>query len=94
MARRDGKMAVPSARAKRALLPALPSFDHGSEVFQAASKDPVQTRSVFSAPAKSQKPNVYFSSSFSRSTRERNLACIFFHLFAFHEIAYLRFIKG
>ena len=43
-----------------------PSFDQPSEVFQAASEDPVQTHSVFSAPANSQEAGfslLEFSSS-------------------------------
>ena len=35
--------------------PSQPSIDHPSEVFQAASEDPVQTHSVFSFPTNSQK---------------------------------------
>jgi hypothetical protein len=34
--------------------PSQPSIDHSSEVFQAASEDPVRTHSVFSVPANSQ----------------------------------------
>jgi hypothetical protein len=35
--------------------PSQPSIDHPSEVFQAASEDPVQTHRVFSFPTNSQK---------------------------------------